>query len=138
MNYQPINGTRQLFQALTLLLDALRIIKSGNKIEKDTFDAWFYYHAFQYGVSIDGMIVRTKMINEFWSKASTYSEEETIKASRTFYNDLLRSPKPAPEIIRGYFDIGPTLLKEVEEAVDGGENYIYCRCNRHRCGCNLA
>lgn len=102
---------------------SMEILQKGNSLEVTSLGVWMWYGCNLYGVELDDIIQCTRVMISLQEEAMVKNETLVTDVTRKYVRDLLSSPRPAPEIPRGFSgaEFARFLTPKFEKVIESGE-----------------
>ena len=81
---------------------SMEILQKRNSLEVTSLGVWMWYGCNLYGVELDDIIQCARSVISLQKEAVTKNENLATDVTRKYVKDLISSPRPAPEITRGF------------------------------------
>lgn len=99
---------------------SIRILQKGGPPEIAATGTWFWYGGIVYGVELNEILECSKLIHLWQKEAIAKNRMLTTEVAHAYIEDLISSPRPAPEIPRGFIgaELALSLQPKLETAID--------------------
>jgi len=103
-----------------------QIMAKGDALEKKALACWMWYGGFLFGTGVDNVVTCARSLAKLLSMAREKNGRRVAQVTRGYYKDLLRSPRPAPEISRGFSagDLARMVFPTVEKAIEADQEVL--------------
>ena len=101
----------------------MEILQKGNSLEVASLGVWMWYGCHLYGVELEDVIQCAKAVISLQREAGAKNENLVTDVTRKYVKDLISSPRPAPEIPRGFSgtEFARFLAPRFEKVIESGE-----------------
>jgi len=103
-----------------------RIMAKGDALEKLALGCWIQYGGMPLGKGLDNVVNYARSMAKLLCEAREKNRKRVVQLTREYYRDLLRSPRPAPEIPRGFSgaDLARMLHPAFEKAIEADKETL--------------
>lgn len=102
------------------------IMANGDILEKTALGCYMSYGGLSFGTSLDNVVKCARSLSKLLCEARKKNRKRVAQLTREYYRDLLRSPRPASEIPRGFSgaDLARMLYPRFEKTIEADKETL--------------
>jgi len=102
------------------------IMAKGDALEKTALGCYISYGGLSFGTSLDDVVKCARSLSKLLYEARKKNRKRVVQLTREYYRDLLRSPRPAPEIPRGFSgaDLARMIYPRFEKSIEADKETL--------------